>query len=149
MCEVSTISCGEAGVQLSVLRDEKKFFVHQMMVDLDVLFEETNDDLFLVDLEPNVIDDIKNGAFANIFDPEFSLNGKQDGGNNFARGHHIVGKEIIDTVNDRIRKLVDNWDNVEGFVVNHSVGGGTGSELGVDYRKQMLTSIIIHCVVEA
>merc|ERR1712110_344998 len=39
---------------------------------------------------------------------------------------------------------VDNCDNVQGFVVNHAVGGGTGSGLGalileriaVDYRKK-------------
>jgi len=55
-----------------------------------------------------------------------------------------VGKEMIDKVNDRLRKMVDNCDNVQGFVVNHSVGGGTGSGLGalmleriaVDYRKK-------------
>jgi len=51
---------------------------------------------------------------------------------------------MIDKVNDRLRKMVDNCDNVQGFVVNHSVGGGTGSGLGalmleriaVDYRKK-------------
>ncbi len=26
--------------------------------------------------------------------------------------------------NVRLRKLVDNCDNVQGFVINHSVGGG-------------------------
>merc|ERR1711870_221285 len=68
----------------------------------------------------------------------------EDAANNFARGHYTVGKEMIDKVNDRLRKLVDNCDNVQGFVVNHSVGGGTGSGLGalilervaVDYRKK-------------
>ena len=80
-----------------------------------------------------------------LFDsPEFLLNGKEDAANNFARGHYTVGKEIIDSVSDRLRKLVDNCDNVQGFIVNHSVGGGTGSGLGalilercaVDYRKK-------------
>ena len=63
---------------------------------------------------------------AKLFHPEFLLSGKEDAANNFARGHYTVGKEIIDKVNDRLRKLVDNCDNVQGFVVNHSVGGGTG-----------------------
>ena len=38
---------------------------------------------------------------------------------------------MMDKVNDRIRKLVDNSENVQGFVVNHAVGGGTGSGLGI------------------
>jgi len=94
-------------------------------------------------LESNVIDDVKNGPLAGIFHPEFLLSGKEDAANNFARGHYTVGKEIIDKVNDRLRKLVDNCDNVQGFIITHSVGGGTGSGLGalilervaVDYRK--------------
>merc|ERR1711971_740858 len=76
----------------------------------------------MVDLEPNVIDDVKNSNFSAIYHPEFLLAGKEDAANNFARGHYTVGKEMIDKVNDRLRKMVDNCDNVQGFVVNHSVG---------------------------
>merc|ERR1711923_289866 len=91
------------------------------------------------------------------------LPGKEDAANNFARGHYTVGKEMIDKVNDRLRKLVDNCDNVQGFVVNHSVGGGTGSGLGalmleriaVDYRKKSKLGFEVYpsptistCVVE-
>ena len=98
-----------------------------------------------------------------MFHPEFLLNGKEDAANNFARGHYTVGKEIIDKVSDRLRKLVDNCDNVQGFVVNHSVGGGTGSGLGslilerlaVDFRKKSKLGFEIYpspnqstCVVE-
>ena len=62
------------------------------------------------------------------------------------RGHYTVGKEIIDKVSDRLRKLVDNCQNVQGFVVNYSVGGGTGSSLGalilerlaVDFRRKLI-----------
>jgi len=68
----------------------------------------------------------------------------EDAANNFSRGHYTVGKELFDLVNDRIRKLVDNAENVQGFMVNHAVGGGTGSGLGmliletlcVEYRKK-------------
>jgi tubulin alpha len=66
-------------------------------------------------------------------------------------------------VSDRLRKLVDNCANVQGFVINHSVGGGTGSGLGalileriaVDYRKKSKLGFEIYpspnmstCVVE-
>merc|ERR1712190_559526 len=91
------------------------------------------------------------------------LPGKEDAANNFARGHYTVGKEMIDKVNERLRKLVDNCDNVQGFVGNHSVGGGTGSGLGalileriaVDYRKKSKLGFEVYpsptistCVVE-
>merc|ERR1712217_549087 len=117
----------------------------------------------MVDLEPNVIDDVKNSKYSAILHPDFLLPGKEDAANNFARGHYTVGKEMIDKVNDRLRKLVDNCDNVQGFVVNHSVGGGTGSGLGalileriaVDYRKKSKIGFEIYpspkistCIVE-
>ena len=61
--------------------------------------EETNGVSFAppnssVDLEPNVIDHIRKGTLANVFHPEFVLNGKQDAVNNFACVHCTVGKEI-------------------------------------------------------
>ena len=65
--------------------------------------------------------------------------GKEDAANNFARGHYTVGKEMMDKVNDRIRKLVDNSENVQGFVVNHAVGGGTGSGLGICFSYNCFT----------
>lgn len=70
-----------------------------------------------VDLEPTVLDDIRRGKFSGIFHPEFLVNGKEDAANNFARGHYTVGKELMDVVNDRVRKMVDNSDNVQGFIV--------------------------------
>merc|ERR1711997_1225547 len=91
------------------------------------------------------------------------VNGKEDAANNFARGHYTVGKEMMDQVNDRMQKLVDNSENVQGFIVNHSVGGGTGSGLGmlilerlaVDYRKKSKIGFEIYpspsistCIVE-
>merc|ERR1719192_2014459 len=66
----------------------------------------------VVDLEPTVVDDVRTGPRAQMFHPEFLLNGKEDAANNFARGHYTVGKEILDQVNDRLRKLVDNSQNV-------------------------------------
>merc|ERR1712176_44317 len=116
-----------------------------------------------VDLEPTVVDDVRTGLHAQMFHPEFLLNGKEDAANNFARGHYTVGKEILDQVNDRLRKLVDNSQNVQGFIINHAVGGGTGSGLGalileriaVDYRKKSKIGFEIYpapkistCIVE-
>merc|ERR1719192_2048789 len=98
-------------------------------------YEETGTGQFVprnitVDLEPTVVDDVRTGPFQSMYHPEFLLNGKEDAANNFARGHYTVGKEILDQVNDRLRKLVDNSQNVQGFIINHAVGGGTGSGLG-------------------
>ena len=59
-----------------------------------------------IDLEPSVIDEIKHSEYKQLFHPEQLICGKEDAANNYARGHYTVGKEIIDHVLDRMRKLV-------------------------------------------
>uniref|UniRef100_A0A8C6T8U4 Tubulin, alpha 8 like 2 n=1 Tax=Neogobius melanostomus TaxID=47308 RepID=A0A8C6T8U4_9GOBI len=58
-----------------------------------------------VDLEPTVIDEVRTGEYRQLFHPEQLISGKEDAANNYARGHYTIGKEIIDSVLDRIRKL--------------------------------------------
>lgn len=72
------------------------------------------------------------------------ITGKEDAANNYARGHYTIGKEIIDPVLDRIRRIADNSSGLQGFLIFHSFGGGTGSgftsllmeRLSVDYGKK-------------
>ncbi|KAL9033214.1 MAG: hypothetical protein Q9214_007620, partial [Letrouitia sp. 1 TL-2023] len=55
------------------------------------------------------------------------ITGKEDASNNYARGHYTVGKELIDQVLDKVRRVADNCSGLQGFLVFHSFGGGTGS----------------------
>lgn len=72
------------------------------------------------------------------------ITGKEDASNNYARGHYTVGKELIDQVLDKVRRVADNCSGLQGFLVFHSFGGGTGSGFGallmerlsVDYGKK-------------
>lgn len=51
-------------------------------------------------------DEVRSGTYRSLFHPEQLINGKEDAANNYARGHYTVGKEIIDIVLERVRKLV-------------------------------------------
>lgn len=53
-------------------------------------------------------DEVRNGIYKQLFHPEQLISGKEDAANNYARGHYTVGKEIIDLVLERIRKLVSS-----------------------------------------
>merc|ERR1719506_3703388 len=61
-----------------------------------------------LDLEPTVIDEVRTGTYRQLYHPEQFISGKEDAANNYARGHYTIGKEIVDLVLDRIRKLADN-----------------------------------------
>jgi hypothetical protein len=56
-----------------------------------------------------------------------------------ARGHYTVGKEMIDTVMDKVRRLADNCNGLQGFFVFHSFGGGTGSGFGALVLERLST----------
>ena len=62
-----------------------------------------------------------------LYHPEQLLSGKEDAANNYARGHYTVGKNMIEDVLDRIRRIADNCTGLQGFLLFHSFGGGTGS----------------------
>ena len=92
---------------------------------------------------------------------------QEDAANNFARGHYTIGKEIVDLVLDRIRKLANHvhacirmrsafdfqGTGLQGFCVYNACGGGTGSGLGclmlerlsVDYGKKSKISFTVWC----
>jgi len=180
--EIISISIGQGGVQLGnsvwdQYCQEHKITNTGTMSATDrengddyflTFFEETSAGQFVprniyVDLEPTVLDDVRRGKTAALFHPEYLVNAKEDAANNFARGHYTVGKEMMDIVSDRLRKLVDNSENVQGFMATHSVGGGTGSGMGmlilerlaVDYRKKSKIGFEIYpspnistCIVE-
>ncbi|RXG55196.1 Tubulin alpha-1 chain [Armadillidium vulgare] len=80
-----------------------------------------------VDLEPTVIDEIRTGSYRQLFHPEQMITGKEDAANNYARGHYTIGKEVVDIVLDRTRRLADQCTGLQGFLIFHSFGGGTGS----------------------
>merc|ERR1712154_144087 len=77
---------------------------------------------------------------------------REDAANNYARGHYTIGKEIVDLVLDRIRKLSDQCTGLQGFLIFHSFGGGTGSgftsllmeRLSVDYGKKSKLEFAIY-----
>ncbi|KAJ8350298.1 hypothetical protein SKAU_G00254280 [Synaphobranchus kaupii] len=164
MRECISIHVGQAGVQMGNACWELYCLEHGIQPDGQMPSEKTarrGDDSFttffsetgagkyvpraiFVDLEPTVIDEVRTGNYRQLFHPEQLISGKEDAANNYARGHYTIGKEIIDSVLDRIRKLSDQCTGLQGFLVFHSFGGGTGSgftsllmeRLSVDYGKK-------------
>lgn len=140
--------CLEHGVQPDgLIASEKSSSIEDNSAE--TFFSETSTGKYvprvvMVDLEPTVLDEVRNGAYRRLFHPQQLLSGKEDAANNYARGHYTMGREIIDLTMERIRKLVDLCSGLQGFLVFHSYGGGSGSgftallmeRLAADYGKK-------------
>lgn len=48
-----------------------------------------------LDLEPTVIDEVRTGAYRQLFHPEQLISGKEDAANNFARGHYTSKNQFF------------------------------------------------------
>ena len=103
----------------------------------DVFFYQSDDDHYipralLIDLEPRVVNKLaRMGSYRKLFNPE-NVFVSQDGGgagNNWASGYR-QGEENYEQILDMIDRESDNSDSLEGFVLSHSIAGGTGSGMG-------------------
>ncbi|KAJ0113802.1 hypothetical protein Patl1_00560 [Pistacia atlantica] len=102
----------------------------------DVFFYQADDQHYipralLIDLEPRVINGIQNSEYRNLYNHENIFVSDHGGGagNNWASGYH-QGKGVEEDIMDMIDREADGSDSLEGFVLCHSIAGGTGSGMG-------------------
>ena len=57
------------------------------------------------------------------------ISGNEDAADIFSRGYYTAGQEYIQFIIDRLRLMIEECDSIDGIVLNHSIGGGTGSGL--------------------
>ena len=98
------------------------------------------------------LDEVRQGTYRQLFHPDQLVAGKEDAANNYARGHYTIGKEMIDGTIENLRKMAEGCPGLQGFVVFHSFGGGTGSgfasllmeRLSIDYGKKSKLAFSIY-----
>ncbi|CAD8095980.1 unnamed protein product [Paramecium primaurelia] len=150
MKEIISIHIGQAGIQLGNSCWELYGIEHGIQLDGQMTLDKTlgfNNDAFntffseignskhvprsiFIDLDRNCIDELKRGQFRDLFQPEQMISGKDDAGGIYARGYYGVGKDLIDQSMDKIKQLTEDCMGLQGFLIFHSVGGGTGSGFG-------------------
>ena len=88
-------------------------------------------------MEPGVVKNrLGRSAHRNLFNPENIFNAQSGAGNNWAKGFQggeTHGHEILDMV----MREADNSDSLEGFILSHSIAGGTGSGMGSYLLEQL------------
>ena len=166
MREIISIHVGQAGVQIGNTCWELYCLEHginksgRMVVDTSEGVEVDSFNTFFseneyghhvaraifVDTESTVLNEVRSGVYHSIFNPEMIIERRGDAANNYARGYYTIGKGTSSDiyVMSRVRKLAEDCNDLQGFLVFRSVGGGTGSgfasllmeSLSVDYKKK-------------
>ncbi|AQK92693.1 gamma-tubulin1 [Zea mays] len=147
--EIITIQVGQCGNQIGMEFWKQLCLEHGIGKDglledfatqggdrKDVFFYQADDQHFiprslLIDLEPRVINGIQNSEYRNLYNHENIFVAEHGGGagNNWASGYH-QGEQFVDDIMDMVDREADGSDSLEGFVLCHSIAGGTGSGMG-------------------
>jgi hypothetical protein len=103
--------------------------------NMEVFFHKIRDGKYtpravLVDLEPGVINRIEKGEMAQLFDESCIVRKIPGAANNWARGYNVEGERVIDQIMNVIDSAVEKTKALQGFLITHSIGGGSGSGLG-------------------
>lgn len=109
----------------------------------DVFFYQADDEHYipravLLDLEPRVINTIMASPYSKLYNQENVFVSKNGGGagNNWASGFS-QGERLSEEIFDIIDREADGSDSLEGFVLCHSVAGGTGSGMGSNILEKL------------
>ncbi|CAN1159207.1 Tubulin gamma-1 chain [Linum perenne] len=147
--EIITLQVGQCGNQIGMEFWKQLCLEHGISKDgiledfatqggdrKDVFFYQADDQHYipralLIDLEPRVINGIQNGEYRNLYNHEnvFVADHGGGAGNNWASGYH-QGQGVEEDIMDMIDREADGSDSLEGFVLCHSIAGGTGSGMG-------------------
>ncbi|KAI9633757.1 Tubulin/FtsZ, GTPase domain-containing protein [Dioszegia hungarica] len=168
--EIISISVGQAGNQIgsafwdNILQehglDNTGKYIgsdRQQLDKVDVYFNEAGNGKYVprsvqVDLEPGVLDIMRSGPMSKLFRPDTFVHAESGAGNNWAKGYYTEGAELVDSVMDVVRNQAEGADSLQGFQFQHSLGGGTGSGLGVlllnkvreEYPDRMLATFSVY-----
>ncbi|CAG9463460.1 unnamed protein product [Pedinophyceae sp. YPF-701] len=126
--------CAEHGISKDGTLEE--FATSQAGDRKDVFFYQADDEHYvpralLLDLEPRVINGIQTSDIRNLFNTENIFLSDHGGGagNNWVDGYE-QGRDCAEDILDMVDREADGSDSLEGFVLCHSIAGGTGSGMG-------------------
>ncbi len=138
--EVISIHVGQCGVQLGdnlweLYCNERNIDGQLKYVndyDNDPFFSESKSGKYtprslFVDLDDESIDNIRIGRLNYLYSSDQLINYNENASKNYACGRYTTGPHIIERTLEGIRKLANQCNNLDEFMIFHSLGGGTGS----------------------
>lgn len=154
--EIITVQTGQCGNQIGLefwkqLCEEHGIDAEGLVKDIalngedrrDVFFYQSDDDYYipraiLVDLEEKVLNKIKKSKYRKLYNPEnFYIGNDGAGAGNLWASGYANGEKYRDDIEEILDREADGCDSLEGFILTHSVNGGTGSGMGSYILEQI------------
>ncbi|KAL8270818.1 hypothetical protein Esti_005248 [Eimeria stiedai] len=81
-------------------------------------------------MEEGVVHRLLRGPLSSLFENTLLVTDVSGAGNNWAYGHEVYGQLHGQAIADTVARAMEMCDSPQGFLLLHSLGGGTGSGLG-------------------
>lgn len=91
-------------------------------------------------MEDKVVSRFKSCPTNYLFDNKYFVVNYPGSGNNWAKGYCYHGPKYENKFIEAVRRHADKCDNLQGFLLIFSVGGGTGSGVGT-YILELLADL--------
>lgn len=88
-----------------------------------------------MDMEDSVVSRYREGPLKSLFDQTCTVTNYPGSGNNWAEGYYTHGRAYEEKIRETLRRTSERCDSLHGFLLMHSLGGGTGSGLGTATLK--------------
>ena len=120
--EIITINIGQAGIQLGSQIWQQYNMEYEINYEGKRYPAEKDDNSFLnfyeesdagnfkarslmIDSEPEIIETVKASRYSKIYDEDSLLSHNEGSGGCFTRGRYVIGNQMIDMINDRLRRM--------------------------------------------
>ena len=126
------------------------------LLNIGVHYNQIEDNKFVprcvfTDLDPRSNDAVLSGSTGGLYSLDSFVSGVGGTNGNWAKGHYTDYYDVLSFMMDKIRKELEAWDWFQGFQLNYSISGGTGSGLGAraiselrcDYPDRLLENYIV------
>jgi tubulin epsilon len=142
--EIVTIQVGQCGNQigmkfwdLALKEHASRGILFDDAMSSFFKFENTNSNnpnlksrALVVDMEEGVINQMLKSDIGDLFDIRTFIKDVSGAGNNWAHGFYEYGQQYTEKIIENVRRILEDCDSPQCFMLMHSIGGGTGSGLG-------------------
>ncbi|KAI6651492.1 Beta-tubulin 2 tubb2 [Oopsacas minuta] len=129
----------EHGISVEGIKDDS------IMFDCPgVAFQEIDKGLYrprslFIDPDAQDVTRIRKGMLKKLWSPDTNfVTSNKDTGNLYTEGYYTTYYSVNEGITEKIRRLVEPIDQLEGFLISRSVSGGTGSGL----MKRVMTDLM-------
>ena len=142
----------EHGVTADGLKDDSVTFDCPAVAFQDIDNGHMRPRALFIDPDAQDLTRVRKGSLSKLWSPRSNLvTWNRDAQNLYTEGHYNLYYSVNEDIADKLRRLVEPVDSLEGFLISRSLSGGTGSglikrvmeDMAIQYPKRTMSEVCV------